>query len=272
MEQEQLPDLRANRLTMREVLLSDLNDQVCFNKEFVNYEEQPNGKVVLNFKDGTFYKADLVVAADGVYSKLRASRFPDNQLIDTGHINIYGKTFYSDEVKKRVDKELQTDTSVIFENEIALIMDAMQFRDNSEKLQLSYKEDYIYWAFIGNRSRFGLNEKDSLILSSDEILFRIKALTNSWAPSLKSLFELSDPKTLTITPVRTSLPGKIWTGNRITALGDAIHAMSPAAGIGANSALYDASILAENLAKETDLSFAIADYEAKCYNNIVSMR
>ena len=75
-EQEQLPDLRANRLTMREVLLSGLNDQVCFNKEFVNYKELPNEKVILNFKDETFYEADLVVAADGVYSKLCASRFP----------------------------------------------------------------------------------------------------------------------------------------------------------------------------------------------------
>jgi 2-polyprenyl-6-methoxyphenol hydroxylase-like FAD-dependent oxidoreductase len=269
-EQEQLPDLRANRLTMREVLLSDLDDQVSFNKEFVSYEELPGGKVIVNFKDETFYEADLVVAADGVYSKLCALRFPDNQLIDTGHINIYGKTFYSDDVKKQVAKELQTGTSVIFEDEIALVMDAMQFQDNSAKLQLSHKEDYIYWAFIGNPNRFGLNKKDSLPLSPAEILLHIKALTNSWAPSIKALFELSDPKTLTITPVRTSLPEKRWASTRITALGDAIHTMSPAAGLGANSALYDAALLVENLAKETDLTLAITDYEAKMLQHSIN--
>ncbi|QNK63887.1 FAD-dependent monooxygenase [Pedobacter sp. PAMC26386] len=261
--QEKVPDLRANRLTLREILLSDIDEQVNFSKEFVNYEELPDGKVRVYFKDRTFYQADLVVAADGFSSKLCAIRFPTHQIVDTGHINIYGKTFYSDRVKKQVAKELQTGTSVIFEQEIALVIDAMQFKENTANLQLSAKDDYIYWAFIGNPNCFGLNQKDNLILSPESISQYIKNLTHFWAPSLKKLFEFADPKTLTITPVRTSFPNETWTGNSITALGDAIHTMSPASGLGANSALYDAAILAENLSEEINLKDAIADYESK---------
>lgn len=271
---DKLPDLKANRLTMREVLLTGLDEQINFNKEFVNYEELANGKVRLDFKDGTNAEADLVVAADGAHSRLCALRFPENHLFDTGNVNIYGKTFYTAEVKKLVAEELQTGTSVIFGQEIALVIDAMQFKGHPEELQLSFQQDYIYWAFIGNRHRFGLSEADKLLFSPAEILLRIQKVTSSWAPTFQALFELADPATLILTPVKIALPEKTWRSNKITALGDAIHAMNPAGGLGANSALYDASLLTENLVKadqkKVDLLYAIADYETIMLNHSIN--
>ncbi|MET4141381.1 NAD(P)/FAD-dependent oxidoreductase [Pedobacter sp. UYP1] len=271
---DKLPDLKANRLTMREVLLSDLGEQISFNKEFVNYEELANGKICLYFKDGTTIQADLVVAADGVHSKLCALRFPENHLFDTGNINIYGKTFYTAEVQKLVAAELQTGTSVIFGEEIALVMDAMQFKEHPAGLQLSFQQDYIYWAFIGNRHRFGLSMEEKLLFSPAEILLRIQKVTSSWAPTFQALFELADPATLTLTPVKIALPEKTWRSNKITALGDAIHAMSPAGGLGANSALYDAALLTGNLVKaarkKIDLAYAISDYETTMLNHSIN--
>lgn len=47
--------------------------------------------------------------------------------------------------------------------------------------------------------------------------------------------------------VRTSSPVPAWTPSRVTLLGDAIHAMSPARGSGANTALRDAALLTRSL-------------------------
>jgi 2-polyprenyl-6-methoxyphenol hydroxylase-like FAD-dependent oxidoreductase len=48
--------------------------------------------------------------------------------------------------------------------------------------------------------------------------------------------------------IRTSRPVPAWTPSRVTVLGDAIHAMSPARGSGANTALQDAALLCDRLA------------------------
>ncbi len=269
------PDLKANRLTMREILLLGLNKQVHFNKKFVSYEKQPDGRVCVHFEDGTSFTADVLVAADGVNSRLGAQRFPAQELVDTGSVCVYGKTFYTEQAKKQVDPVLQTDTAVIFENELAMIADAMQFKSTFVKAgeqygpdaELTYTEDYMYWALIGNRGRFGLNNEQALTFASGELFDCLKQVTSAWAPTLKALFESANPESLTIVPVKTSLPKDAWSSDNITALGDSIHAMSPAGGLGANTALYDAALLTASLTKvaagETALLDAIAQYEEK---------
>ena len=57
-----------------------------------------------------------------------------------------------------------------------------------------------------------------------------------------------------------------WQPTRVTLLGDAIHTMTPLQGLGGNTALQDAAILAHQLIRaergETDVVSAIATYES----------
>jgi 2-polyprenyl-6-methoxyphenol hydroxylase-like FAD-dependent oxidoreductase len=59
------------------------------------------------------------------------------------------------------------------------------------------------------------------------------------------------------------LPKAPWPSGNITALGDAVHTMSPAGGVGANTAFIDAALLTENIINNSSISAAIADYEDK---------
>ena len=65
-------------------------------------------------------------------------------------------------------------------------------------------------------------------------------------------------------PVRSAPDLAPWPASRVTLLGDAIHAMSPAGGVGANTALDDAARLAGHLARavqDGDLPAALAAYD-----------
>ena len=62
--------------------------------------------------------------------------------------------------------------------------------------------------------------------------------------------------------IRASPPVPPWPPSRVTVLGDAIHAMSPARGSGASTALQDAALLARTLADgASNVVAAVGEYE-----------
>ncbi len=243
-----MPDLKADRMRLREVLLRGLHEHVHFNKNLIDYSEQPDSKILARFEDGSTCLADLLIAADGVHSKVRALRFPELTPQDTGSICIYGKTAYSQEVGEQVAAPLKNGTSIIFAQEMAAVIDAMQFREQHQTAStgnnsLSPVNDYIYWALIGKRSSFGLQMQQALPTTSQAIRNCLTQTTASWATELQALFQLTPADSLALLPVRMATDMPVWDESSITALGDASHAMSPASGLGANSALHDAAVL-----------------------------
>ena len=74
----------VDRLTLRETLLAGLDEIVSFGKEFSHYEQQEDGNVQACFTDGTVAHGDVLVAADGVNSRLRQQFLPKAAIVDTG--------------------------------------------------------------------------------------------------------------------------------------------------------------------------------------------
>jgi 2-polyprenyl-6-methoxyphenol hydroxylase-like FAD-dependent oxidoreductase len=254
-------DRSANRLTLREILLTGIEDNVHFGKAVERFEQRGSGLVTVAFEDGETTEADLLVAADGVNSAIARHRFPLSAPKDTGTACIYGKTRPAP--GSAVDDLLLSGTSVIFTDEFAVILDAMCFRFPAEAAQLTPVEDYVYWAFIGRRTRLGVS--DETLPSGTALMRAIERLAKGWSPGLRAVFAEADAQTVTALPIRSAAPLHAWTATRVTALGDAIHAMSPAGGVGANSALRDAETLggaiAEAVTARSPLPEAVARYE-----------
>jgi salicylate hydroxylase len=244
------PDSLADRQTMRQMLLQDLRHEVHFGAQFLHYEENANGRVTAHFVNGGSITGDVLVAADGVHSAVAAQRFPAMRPQDTGDVCVYGKTPLTAALRATLAHQLQAGTSVIFEKGLAGVIDAMCFGScDGFDDDLPQPDDYLYWALVGARERFGL-EHDSeaaLRLSAAELTQKISAVTASWSPALKLVYESCNPAMRTLVPIRTASLPCLWKASRVTALGDAIHAMSPAGGLGANSALADAALLTRAL-------------------------
>jgi 2-polyprenyl-6-methoxyphenol hydroxylase-like FAD-dependent oxidoreductase len=79
-----------------------------------------------------------------------------------------------------------------------------------------------------------------------------KALTANWHPRLKPLFDQMVESEAAFWKITCSTPTGVpeWKNEpRVTVIGDAVHSMTPAGGIGANTAVRDSALLGRLLAE-----------------------
>src|SRR5207302_794995 len=81
----------VSRLTLRQVLLSGLDDVAQFDKEFTAFERTPDGRVTARFTDGSEATGDVLVGADGANSRVRRQYLPHAQRIETDVVAVGGK-------------------------------------------------------------------------------------------------------------------------------------------------------------------------------------
>jgi salicylate hydroxylase len=253
----------VSRITLRQVLLSGLEDAVQFGKTFVRYEENALGRIVAHFEDGSTAEGDVLVAADGGGSRVRRQLLPHAERIDTGIAAIAGKVFLNDESRRLIAPELTNALTLASGKGGYSLFVALQDIDgvaingigcNDESAATGNHFDnsrsYLMWAFGARREKLGLNGSDIERMSSEQlrnIALRIMA-QRSWDERFRALVQLADTDTVNAIAIRTSVPIAAWQTQRVTLLGDAIHAMTPYRGIGANVALKDAVRLCRALA------------------------
>lgn len=79
-----------------------------------------------------------------------------------------------------------------------------------------------------------------------------KSLTTKWHPSLRPLFDEMPDSEAAFWKITCSTPSGVpdWENqSRVTVIGDAVHSMTPAGGIGANTAVRDSALLGRLLAE-----------------------
>ncbi|GAD82036.1 FAD-dependent monooxygenase [Nocardia asteroides NBRC 15531] len=261
-----------SRITLRQLLLADLGDTVRYGSMFEHYEHRPDGRVVAYFADGTTEVGDVLVGADGGTSRVRAQYLPHAERVDTGIVTISGKYPLTEATRARLDPRLlRHPWSVIPPRGCGMFLAPHEFTPSAVPaadglppgLLFDDSQPYVFWAFAAERARFGT---DLTGLAPAALHTIANRMTGGWAPELRRLVAESDPATTTLIPIKTSVPVPRWTPTTVTLLGDAIHSMTPFAGIGANTALRDAQLLCRMLVaadrRDRGLLDAIGAYEA----------
>jgi salicylate hydroxylase len=270
----------VSRITLRQVLSSGLDGILHYGKEFVRYERTIDGAVICYFADGSTAEADVVVAADGGGSRLRRQYLPHAERIDTGVQAVAGKLTLNAETRAWLPERLADGPNLLMPpkglgmflaphdlDDVPVAMNAIGGNDDTlghDPVLFENTTSYLMWAFAASPGRYPIG---AVLSEMDGVELRglVGEMISGWHPTLRRMVADSDPGTVSLLPIRSSVSVDPWPSTNITLIGDAIHSMTPMQGIGANVALRDAELLSRNLIAaargERAVVDAIADYE-----------
>jgi 2-polyprenyl-6-methoxyphenol hydroxylase-like FAD-dependent oxidoreductase len=238
-----------DRGPLRKILLDSLlPDTVVWDSHFVSMSKI-NGSWKLEFRNGTSFLADIVIAADGANSKIRPLITPIKSFY-AGVTVVEGSVYNSETALPEIHKLLNGGKLFVMGDEKTIIV--------------SSKGDGSLVFYTGSKT-------DENWVSSCGIDFTDREQVQSWFQKefadwdniwLGLIVKATFP--LTLRPQYCMPLDQTWDAQPdLTMLGDAAHLMPPYAGEGVNMAMLDALELSICLTNGqfSDIQTAIAGYE-----------
>lgn len=261
------------RSTLRRVLYLGLERVVRFGSAVTGYRSSPDGTVTVLLANGATAEADVLIAADGINSAVRAQRLPHVRVVDLAARHIAAKVPITGETKRRLPAQLFNTFSLAYDRDhTGLTLGPLERSDPGSPLIRQQDQSFQneatrnYALSIFNSVAAHMMPDAELFTATPEKL-KAYALQRvaSWHPALVETVRLWDTATVQPLALRSCVPVPAWAPSGVTVMGDAIHAMSPALGIGANTALRDAHVLGSELLAVTrgdkELLDGIGTYE-----------
>jgi 2-polyprenyl-6-methoxyphenol hydroxylase-like FAD-dependent oxidoreductase len=253
----------VNRWSLREALATGV--RVEWNKRLSTYDETASG-VDMHFEDGTSATADLMVACDGARSRIRAIRCPELQYKQVDIARVGGSVAVArlgDACNLLLERCNDTLTRALGRNGHSLIVFNYRQTPQSPSNLLWMISFPIESATHQKLSQVPENDRSAMVAAMADAV-ACEFTHSSVAHAVRTtepqdLFPLSYLHS-TIPPATNPLNDV----TRVTMLGDALHAMTPHRGLGANSAFKDALLLAEALGQE-DWRTALKSYQDEVF-------
>ena len=237
------PDVPGNGAIMRPALARILADatrrfgtNVRLGTTFTRIEQDAGG-VDVTFTDGTAARYDLVIGADGLYSKVRETVFPDAP-----------KPRYSGQGVWRAVLPRPAD-----------INGTMMWLGPKIKPGLNPVSNDEMYLFVTE------DRETNDYIDPAEFLARVKALLAPFPdPRLQRVREqLDEDAQIIYRPLESLLMPSPWYKGRVVLIGDTVHATTPHMASGACIGIEDALVLADELSKAGSIDQALDRYLAR---------
>jgi 2-polyprenyl-6-methoxyphenol hydroxylase-like FAD-dependent oxidoreductase len=244
-----------DRAQLRDLLMGSLpQDTVKWSHRLRDVRSCEEGKYELEFDHEFVGPFDLVVGADGTWSRVRP-------LVSSYAPQYTGVTVIELGIDE-IDALHPTLSQLVGQGNMAAYGDAkalMAQRNASAHVRvyaaMRVPEDWPARHFDFSEPR---DVRDKLL-----------NLYNDWAPSLRDLIRFSNDRIQRL-PIYALPVGHRWTNRKgITLLGDAAHVMPPYGGSGVNNAMRDAAELARLLLGSEDREQAIEIYESEMFERVL---
>ncbi|CAK4032483.1 FAD-binding domain [Lecanosticta acicola] len=246
-----------SRGDMRALFLEGCEEHVQWGHQVTGYELTPHG-VQAVFKDGSkSVEGEMLVGGEGIYSQV-AKQVSRGKLktFDTGARGIHGQApttafrALGEGVWRMVDDSKAGGRVFVITNVRPGDMDDPEIQ--------------FGWTMGGQPGVIKPPNDDFAIIGKPAADIA-KELSKNWAPKIRPLFEQMDEENAAFWKITCSTPSGVpeWENEpRVTVIGDAVHSMTPAGGIGANTAVRDSALLGRLLAKSQGWADGVtAEYE-----------
>lgn len=201
-------------------------------------ENNPESAKV-TFTDGSNAEYDLVIGADGIYSKVRSLIFGE---FTPKYIN---SSVWRYPFKRHPNLE----TGYMF------------FGKKTKLGLIPMTAETMYMFVVSSEG------EDNPFIPEAELVPILKQYVSEFpAPMVQDIVEqITDPKRIIYSPLKTLMMPTPWYKNRVVMIGDAVHATIPQLGSGAALAIEDAVVLAEEVQKGGEIEEILEKYMTRRY-------
>jgi 2-polyprenyl-6-methoxyphenol hydroxylase-like FAD-dependent oxidoreductase len=231
-----VPMVTIHRARLQAVLLAQAGEEHVRTDRAVKGFQDDGQKVTVELSDGSTATGDLLVGADGLHSVVRREVLGDAPLRYSGYTSWRGVA----KAAALVEPGHVSET----------------WGPGARFGIVPIGHGEVYWFATVNAPAGG---KDEPGRARAHLLERF----GGWHAPIAPLLEATSEEHIVRTDINDRPPVARWSKGRVTLLGDAAHPMTPNMGQGGCQAIEDAVVLAGCLAREPDVSAALATYERR---------
>ncbi|KAH7012896.1 hypothetical protein EDB80DRAFT_709076 [Ilyonectria destructans] len=223
---------------MRKVFAEGCEDDIEWGKHVTGYELTDDG-VQATFSDGTkSIEGSMLIGGEGIYSKV-ARQLSGGKLkvYDTGARGIHGQA-PTTAFKGLGEGVFRLRDETHPEGSVFIITNVRSDDMDDPNVQFGWT--------MGGQPGVIRAPNDDFSIVGKQAADIAKSISKEWHPRFKPLFDNMDESEAAFWKITCSTPSGVpqWPNEpRVTVIGDAVHSMTPAGGIGANTAVRDSALL-----------------------------